>query len=81
MNFRANPKDNCFPGMSLLTEQQNTASAALESITRNFSDEYSSVVEKFPVQSILKKLLTESGEIVSRPVMLSTVTGSHVCLL
>ena len=81
MNFRANPKDNCFPGMSLLTEQQNTASAALESITRNFSDEYSSVVERFPVQSILKKLLTESGEIVSRPVMLLTVTGSHVCLL
>ena len=81
MNFRANPKDNCFPGMSLLTEQQNTASAALKSITRNFSDEYSPVVERFPVQTILKKLLNESGEIASRPVMLSTVTGSHICLL
>ena len=77
--------------MSLLTEQQNTASAVLKSITQNFSDEYSPVVERFPVQSIetrrlknvviLKKLLTESGEIASRPVMLSTVTGSHICLL
>ena len=67
--------------MSLLTEQRNTASAALKLITRNFSDEYSPVVERFPVQSILKKLLTESGEIASRSVMLSTVTGSHICLL
>ena len=59
MEFRANPKDNCFPGMSLPTEHQNTASAALESISRNFLDESSSVVERFPLKSLLKKLLNQ----------------------
>ena len=40
-------KDNCFPVMSLSGEQQNIVLAALESISRDFLDESSSVVEKF----------------------------------
>ena len=49
MDFRANPKDNCFPGMNLPAEQQNTVPAALEQMSRDFFDETASVVETFPV--------------------------------
>ena len=81
MDFRVNPKDNCFPGMILPAEQQNTASAALESISQDFLDESSSILERFPMWSILNKLLTESGGIASPSIMLSTVTDAHICLL
>ena len=49
MDFRVSPKDNSFPGVSLPAQQQNTASAALETISGDILDESSSVSERFPV--------------------------------
>ena len=49
MDFRVDPKDKYFPRMSLLMEQQNTASTSLQSICQDFFDESSSVVQTFPV--------------------------------
>ena len=36
MNFRASPKDNFFPEMSLPVQQKNTVSAALESTSQDW---------------------------------------------